>query len=244
MTRWIFFAICFLSATLISNDPQNNLRFIIWNIGQGQWTTLISENYCDHFDIGGEFDLSRKVIRICANRKHRVHLSHWDWDHMGLLQKIRQKGIKPCLWNRPLGKSSARKESLLSGLTACSGDNKIPFQKIYSGDKGPKASTNESSQVVLAHQILIPGDSPKKEELKWANQSLLSNTKGLILGHHGSRSSTSLYLLKHLPKLQWAIATARYKRYKHPHPEVIGRLQKNKTPILKTEDWGSIEFIL
>jgi competence protein ComEC len=239
-----FFLLVYLSATLISSEKIFSTRFIVWNIGQGQWTTLVSENACDHFDVGGEHDLSREVLKVCQGKSHRIHLSHWDWDHMGLIPRLRRGTSQLCLWNRPLGKSSARKEAVLEGIPHCRESVK-PYQKIFAGDSRSKASTNESSQVVATHGILIPGDSPIKEEKIWARQSLrLQSIQGLVLGHHGSRTSTSEFLLHSLPRLRWAVATARKKRYGHPHPEVLLRLKESHIPVLKTEDWGSLVFEL
>jgi len=233
-----------LSASRIGLEDRSSLslRFVIWNIGQGQWTTMISKNFCDHYDMGGEIDLSRRILHECEGRQHRLHISHWDWDHMGLVQNMRWRGASICLWNYPLGPASSRKKRTLEGLPACQA--LVPYRSIFSGDRSPKASSNDSSQVVLVAGILIPGDSTKKEERRWALSTQIHFAHGIVLGHHGSRSSTSDYLLDQLPGLQWAVATARRKRYGHPHPEVIQRLRDYKIPLLITEDWGNLVFEL
>lgn len=68
----------------------------------------------------------------------------------------------------------------------------------------------------------------------------LKSVRVLALGHHGSRTSTSKDLLKELPNLKLAIASARKRRYGHPHRETVEALGKFKVPILSTEDWGNI----
>lgn len=100
--------------------------------------------------------------------------------------------------------------------------------------------SNESSQVFWFKKVLIPGDSPQKQEKKWDRSKLLSNTHFLLLGHHGSRTSTSLDLLEHLGHLKLGIASARKYRYGHPHKETILRMKKFRHPLLSTEDWGNI----
>ncbi|WP_413584632.1 ComEC/Rec2 family competence protein [Bdellovibrio sp. HCB274] len=106
----------------------------------------------------------------------------------------------------------------------------------------PKADTNAASQVVAFKRFLFPGDSPIKAESLWQGLPWVTNARVLVLGHHGSRTSTSEELLDHLPVLKMAIASARWERYKHPHAEVIYRLKKRQIPLLKTEDWGNIWF--
>jgi competence protein ComEC len=105
-----------------------------------------------------------------------------------------------------------------------------------------KAKSNELSQVFLAAGFLLPGDSTKKEELAWGSLLPQGLPRVLILGHHGSRTSTSEFLLNHLPLLKLAISSARWRRYQHPHAQVLALLRKHKIPILRTEDWGSVWF--
>jgi competence protein ComEC len=216
---------------------------VVWNVGQGQWTTLRSEKYCDHFDFGGEFKISTIVLRYCTNRTHRLHLSHWDQDHMSYLKDLLKSKVKLCHGNTPLGKPSERKLQYWNQVETCS--EKF-YHDIYLGNPSIKATTNQQSQVVSVHNILIPGDSTKKDEKIWGIQTaeVLSKISGLVLGHHGSRTSTSDILIANLPHLRWVIASARKARFGHPHAETLLRLQKNKTPILLTEEWGSIEFRL
>lgn len=91
--------------------------------------------------------------------------------------------------------------------------------------------------------ILVSGDSPQRAEKIWAFDLPLGIDK-YILGHHGSRTSTSDYLLQHLPQLKFAISSARKKRYGHPHIEVIRKLLEQNIPLLQTEKWGNFSFYL
>lgn len=77
--------------------------------------------------------------------------------------------------------------------------------------------------------------------MTWGPQLPKAHKIVLILGHHGSKSSTSEYLLNNL-SIRQSISSARWKRYHHPHPQVLARLQIKKIPNLRTEDWGHIIF--
>lgn len=105
-----------------------------------------------------------------------------------------------------------------------------------------KVGSNELSQVIRFGDFLFPGDSPVSAEKSWSQMPWVSSARILVLGHHGSRTSTSEELLERIPDLKLAISSARYERYKHPHPEVLYRLKRHHIPILKTEDWGNIWF--
>jgi competence protein ComEC len=39
-----------------------------------------------------------------------------------------------------------------------------------------------------------------------------------------------------------AIASARWKRYHHPHAEIEALLKQRHIPMIRTEDWGNIWF--
>jgi competence protein ComEC len=103
-----------------------------------------------------------------------------------------------------------------------------------------KVRTNDLSEVfTVAKQILIPGDSPASQEIKW-DIALPSTLRILILGHHGSRTSTSDHLLSRLPNVRLAIASARIRKYGHPHAETIARTRHHGVALIKTESWGNI----
>lgn len=210
--------------------------FIVWNVGQGQWTTEISPQECRHFDMGGEHNPLLSVSRLCRNKKQSLFLSHWDWDHVGFVQKYSRMHSKLCLAIAPVGPSSPRKQNLLKNLKPCPLSESI----FHLGQQ--KKLSNDQSHIFMSSSILIPGDSTTKMEKLWA-RNLPSKIHGLVLGHHGSRSSTGPFLLQHLPQLKWAVSSSRFQRYHHPHSQVIQRLQNYHIALLRTEDWGSLVFL-
>lgn len=216
-------------------------QFVIWNVGQGQWLTSVEEKICIHFDMGGEI-FPQTVSLHCAGKQNIIYLSHWDWDHIGLIQKFKKLRLQTCLALLPLGPAKASKQKLIKSLPEC---KKIEFSNVHKMNQlfFKRPTSNALSHVLIhkASQILIPGDSTTTQEKSWARK-VPKNTHGLILGHHGSRTSTSQFLLAQLPRLKWAVSSARKDRYGHPHVEVLNRLAKRKIPILQTEEWGNIHF--
>ncbi|MCB0422606.1 MAG: hydrolase, partial [Bdellovibrionales bacterium] len=107
-----------------------------------------------------------------------------------------------------------------------------------------KKSKNDRSYVFLIEgQILIPGDSTLLAERSWVKHlSHPQSIHTLILGHHGSRTSTSQGLINALPYLKRTLVSARHKKYGHPHREVLKRLKKNHLPLVGTEEWNHIEL--
>lgn len=221
-------------------------QLIVWNVGQGQWATEVQTDYCLHYDIGGERNPTQQVLRLCQGKMNFIHLSHLDWDHISFVKKFTKQVKDHCLLSIPSGPGNKRKKQLVQSLRLC---RKLDLKaagralKVLYQSREHRHS-NSSSEVVWSFRFktLFPGDSPRTIERIWMDL-VPETTKGLILGHHGSRTSTSARMIQRLPKLKWAVASARSARYGHPHSQVIELLKKEKVPLLKTEDWGHLHFI-
>ncbi len=235
--RTSLFLITFLLGTRISPDFTSWL--IVWNVGQGQWATISDETGCWHFDIGGEFAPWTAIMKECRAVKNFVSLSHWDWDHVGLVGKARFYLPNICLLSPPQGRGSERKEKQLRGLESCT------TNKPYAlWDGATNKTANASSRVILWRQVLLPGDSSRDQEKIWIDKLDVLSARILVLGHHGSATSTSRELIEKLKSARISIASARRSRYGHPHPRVTEALSKIGIPVLRTEEWGSIRIPL
>lgn len=239
----ISFFLIFLSAVPISPAVPFKSFLVVWNVGQGQWLTRIDAVGCHHFDMGGEKNPLPRVRRLCRDKENFIHLSHWDWDHVSFALKARKALPRACLRLPPLGKSSAYKMKILKAFPPCQ-TSPADFQELTSWrtTELPKKSNDLSHVLLVAKAWLIPGDSSRSQEKIWSEHRLLVHARALVLGHHGSRTSTSETLLQKLPFLKFAIASARSERYGHPHEEVRQRLRKHRVPLLTTEDWGHLWF--
>jgi competence protein ComEC len=233
---------CLLFIALISItarvSPDFRERWIVWNVEQGQWATYVEAANCWHFDMGGERPPWPKVQRLCRTRRNFVFLSHWDWDHIGFVGQAPWHLPEICLLGDPGGPGSAHARRWVHRMDFCEG--RTPFRFWTNAFS---RTSNGWSRVAIWKGVLLPGDSTKVEEKKWHFQlEGISKTRVLILGHHGSRSSTSQTLLASLPNLKMAVASARHARYGHPHADTVKRLVEARIPLLTTEDWGTIEI--
>lgn len=227
-----------------ANAPAYINLWVVWNIGQGQWVTHIQSDTCNHYDMGGEFgsfkSIRKTLLSHCGSKANRIHLSHWDFDHFMNIPIAARNLPRLCWENTPefgFMKKSAQ-EVLRLNLPAC---KDFTTHKVW--EPIGARTTNEASQIFFVENILMTGDSPIQQEKIWVNEiENLSHTKILVVGHHGSRTSTGKILLEHLPRLKFAIASARFQKYRHPHAETLSRLSEFRIPLLKTEDWGNIWF--
>lgn len=240
-----------IALSLIPQKTQDESfsRWILWNVGQGQFLTLSLPDTCWHFDLGGEKAPWSDIIRECGAKLNLILLSHWDWDHLSLLKSATRNLPHLCIQKEPNGPStSQRKKKLIHDLSSCpirpKSWRELSWPSPSITQKPRKKTSNEWSRVFYDwhRQMLIPGDSPSTQEKTWAlqNFSLISSTRVLVLGHHGSQTSTSQILLDHLPHLRMGLVSARMRRYGHPHPKVVARLRQKGIPIVPTELWGHI----
>jgi len=108
-----------------------------------------------------------------------------------------------------------------------------------------RSPSNDASRVfwLPAAGALIPGDSTTAKEAQWGPRlAQPASIRLLVLGHHGSRTSTSRGLLQRLRGLKQAVASARFARYGHPHASVAQRLRLHGVALVSTEDWGTLHF--
>ena len=246
----------FLSFWLIFLFPLHHFssgklnQLIIWNVGQGQMLTYSTISSCIHFDMGGEFFSLKKLVQECAQKENKVFFSHWDWDHINFTKKIWRRMPDFCRLNSPGGKGTKQKKKFLYTVPLCTSESQKKASKIFREinfpahwNKSNKStdSNKHSRVVILKSSVLIPADSPDSSEPLWWGK-IKDPIHTLIVSHHGSRYATTPNLLLRLPQLKLAIASARRKRYGHPHPLVKKRLKKKGVPLLSTEEFNNIRI--
>lgn len=235
----IIFLLITFSGTPFSKDPEGPF-LVIWNVGQGQWVTAVTQEDCLHFDMGGEFFPLKQIKKKCSKKTNQAFLSHGDWDHISALKKLKNVLPNLCIAEPPKVLSSKNKRKWVQSWPRCT--TSLAHQKIHRSLRTESSNSNESSTVFGYRRVLLPGDSPKSQEAFWQNLSWVQRSQVLVLGHHGSQTSTSASLLAHLPQLKFAISSSRWARYRHPSPQVVLLLKKFRVPLLKTEDWGNIWY--
>ena len=216
-------------------------HFILWNVGQGQWATLSTPTQCLHFDMGGEFANWPQIQRECLGKQNTLFISHGDWDHISFVRQAQKRFPGLCLHNNPPLRRSLQKK-ILSQLPKCPRPLSPPLFHFHPSALQEKS--NDNSHVFGLSHFLIPGDSTKKMERQWAPLLREAQTpyRVLILGHHGSHTSTSTKLLQRLPHLKQALASSRKAKYGHPHSSVRNRLTEMGVPLLSTDNWGTIRM--
>ena len=107
-------------------------------------------------------------------------------------------------------------------------------------------SENERCIISLAsigeYDMLMMGDSLKEAELDLMEKYSLPDTELLIVGHHGSRSSTDDLFLETIRAEDAVISVGSNNSYGHPNGEVLARLQAHGCNIWRTDRNGTVEI--
>lgn len=86
--------------------------------------------------------------------------------------------------------------------------------------------------------FLLMGDASTKIEKTLLDKNIESDV--LKVGHHGSRYSTSVAFLNKVNPQYAVISVGKNNTYKHPHDEIIKRLEQKNIKIYRTDTQGTI----
>ena len=91
--------------------------------------------------------------------------------------------------------------------------------------------------------FLLAGDAEKEIEWRLTDERAVEPVDVLKLGHHGSRTSSTAGFLD-LAHPKFAVVSAGLDNlYRHPHPDVVARLEERGVRVLRTDRGGQIRFV-
>ena len=233
----------------------DDVRMTVLDVGQGQAIVLQSEGKTFLVDCGGDSDTAaadaaaEKLLSMGISRLDGLILTHYDRDHAGgaiyLLSRIRADALylPDCIdtdgYSEPL-KQMPQAVMVDDHMQISFGAVTI---KLITTDYG--ISNNESGLCVLFQRencdILITGDRNSYGEKDLLRQIDLPDLEVLIVGHHGSKYSTSVELLQ-AGRPDIAIISVGENSYGHPTKEVLDRLTEFGCTVYRTDQQGTITF--
>ena len=175
-------------------------------------------------------------LSVTGQKVDRMLISHGDNDHAGGLTDLPLPDL--LLSGEP---------QRVPGSRLCQAGDQwqwdgVTFTVLWPREPGRKG--NAASCVLHVGgpfgSALLPGDIGIQQEYRLLGA--LTPVDLLVLGHHGSQSSTSAALLRQLQP-RFAIASAGYRnRFNHPHPKVLSKLDSAGITVLRTDRDGMIVF--
>lgn len=185
-----------------------------------------------------------------------LFLTHGDFDHIGeaitLLENFK---VNQIFIPKYFGRGELEQQLLKTAK-----NKNIPIHEVKGGDKIDLAYTfyvmsplketdskNDNSLVLYGKiggkRWIFTGDLEEEGELRMVKQYPHLQADVLKVGHHGSKTSTSEQLLKHIKPHSAVISVGRNNRYQHPHQNVLNRLNKQNITIFRTDQMGSIQYL-
>lgn len=239
-----------------------DLHTIVLDIGQGQCVLMASKGSFALLDCGsskrrnnaGE-KAAQQLRSMGCHRLDYLLLTHYDYDHVS--------GVKALMARIPV-------ETLL--IPACSDDaglrdivlttaktygteihevtqpEEYPFGQAELTVFPPlgEDGDNERGLTCLAavgdQEVLVTGDMGSATEEKLLETYPLPDIEVLVVGHHGSKFSTSDEFLEALRPEYAVISAGRNNPYGHPADETLWRLADHGCVVYRTDLQGNIYF--
>ncbi|MBF0804673.1 MULTISPECIES: DNA internalization-related competence protein ComEC/Rec2 [unclassified Neisseria] len=229
--------------------PQpGRLNVTVWDAGQGLSVWMQTRNHNLLFDTGTETVAAAQILpnlnAAGVRRLDALVLSHHDADHDGGFTALVQ---------------AKKPREILAGQPQFYPQAELCREKQWQWDgvyfewlrpsENKTAQDNDQSCVLRAvaggQALLVTGDLGRRGERELVEQygrGLLSQV--LVLGHHGSDSSSSGAFLNAVSP-QYAVASSGFANaYKHPAAAVQNRVKAHGATLLRTDLSGALVFEL
>ncbi|UOO81248.1 DNA internalization-related competence protein ComEC/Rec2 [Uruburuella testudinis] len=235
---------------------EGRLKAVVWDVGQGLSVLLQTRQHRLLFDTGTEAAAGMAVLpglnAAGVRGLDALVLSHQDADHDGGFAAVKQAKKPRRLW--------AGQPAFYAGAQDCAEQSwqwdgvQFEFLRVSArpdgkGDAPDSMHDNDQScvlRVVAGNQaLLVGGDLGRAGERALVAQygeALYSQV--LLLGHHGSNSSSDGSFLNAVAP-QYAVASSGYgNAYNHPAPAVQSRVRAHGIRLLRTDRQGALYFEL
>lgn len=259
---FLFSANIFVWYVIWHETPNGILTVSFLDVGQGDAILITAPNKNQLLIDGGpDKKVLQKLTKEMPFYDRSIDLiiaTHPDSDHIGGLPDVVERFFVGAFVESLFVGDSKTYKQLKDDLTqrsvtvlkAKTGmkiilDEGVYLEVLTAGAVG--SDSNESSIVAILHygdtSFLLTGDAPALVE------NYLVYTKGdklpaqvLKVGHHGSKTSSSLLFLQKVQPEFAIISAGVDNRYGHPNQVVLENLKKVDAEILQTKDLGSVSF--
>lgn len=225
--------------------PENEVAVTVWDAGQGLSVSVQTANHHLLFDTGtaaaAQMGIVPSLNAAGVRRLDKLVLSHHDSDHDGGFQAVGKI---------PNGGIYARQPEFYEGARHCAEQrwqwDGVDFEFLMPSER--KNIDDNGKSCVLrvvagGAALLVTGDLDTKGE-----ESLVGKYGGnlysqvLVLGHHGSNTSSSGVFLNAVSP-EYAVASSGYANaYKHPTEAVQNRVRAHGIKLLRTDLSGALQF--
>lgn len=198
------------------------------------------------FSIGDDV-LSPYLKSIGISRLECLIITHGDMDHIGGSEAIMNNfNVNNLFLNGNL--NELEKKLIIYNPKYLKDNDVLKINNYIFYILNPSYDTNENDSSIILYftinniNILLMGDASRIIEEKIIQKYNL-DIDILKIGHHGSKTSTSINFIRKTTPYYGIISVGENNRFNHPHKEVLDILNNNNVNIFRTDYYGSIKFI-
>lgn len=227
--------------------PAATLKVTVMDVGQGQAILLQTQHRAMLYDAGpalGGANLGETVVLPSLQLRgvralDLLLISHQDLDHSGGAGVLKQHlPITRVINGEPQ-----------RGEAPCRAQQWEWDQVQFAIWQAPGATSSNARSCILlvktgGQRLLILGDAGVKEERLWLQAHPQTQVDWLVLGHHGSKTSSAPAFLQAIQVENVIISRGKYNAYNHPHPDVKKTLEQLQVKVYDTALHGAVEIYL
>lgn len=253
------------SDTAPSNDTnvpinQESLEIYFVDVGQGDGIILKMPNgkfIVVDCNSGHGDEMAKLLHELNCKEIEAIVLSHPHADHIGGLGYLLKNFPVKSVFDPGYPHTTKMYKRLLLEIEKSNADYFMPTTGdtiawdtrvqvlVLNASSDKSRHTNNSSIVLLLRYsewgVILTGDAEKEVE-----HDIVNNFSGLIdidilkVGHHGSRSSSTIEFLDETQPEFAVISVGKENSYRHPREETMRNLKKVEARVFRTDEQGTI----
>ena len=224
------------------------------DVKEGDAIVLKNGNTLSLIDNGGSAytEYSDEIIKyiksLGISKINNMIISHGDMDHLGSsINLVNNFKVENVIFN--CGTYSDLEKKIIKVLDkkkipyySCIKELDINNNKLYFLQTKEYDNENDNSNVIYTeindYKFMFMGDASSTTENEILSKYNLPNIDVLKVGHHGSKTSSSIDFINRINPKYSIISTGKNNMYGHPNKEVLNNLKDSK--IYRTDKDGSI----
>lgn len=241
---------------------QSGLKVLFLDVGQGASQLLVSPNGKTMLIDAGDNDKEQLMLdymkKYGITKLDIVIGTHPDADHIGGLDKVIDHLDIGKVYLPKASSNTKTYESLLTSIkqkglkvTTAKAGVKLDWDpdvqvEMLAPVKSYKDNNNNSAVVRLTHganAILLTGDAELESEQDMIASKAELSADLMLVGHHGSNSSTTAAFLNKVKPKAAVIQVGKGNKYGHPKEKVLQRLEKQGVKVYRNDEQGTIAAI-
>ncbi|AQT85455.1 beta-lactamase domain-containing protein [Paenibacillus larvae subsp. larvae] len=238
---------------------QSGLKVLFLDVGQGASQLLVSPNGKTMLIDAGDNDKEQLMLdymkKYGITKLDIVIGTHPDADHIGGLDKVIDHLDIGKVYLPKASSNTKTYESLLTSIkqkglkvTTAKAGVKLDWDpdvqvEMLAPVKSYKDNNNNSAVVRLTHganAILLTGDAESESEQDMIALKAELSADLMLVGHHGSNSSTTAAFLNKVKPKAAVIQVGKGNKYGHPKEKVLQRLEKQGVKVYRNDEQGTI----